>query len=530
MIRNLYNKGLLPKEWNGKKLKKKHLDELADDPEFMKVIEEAKQKFFEGGIVKCIDKEKSKYQEGGLVDVDPYESAYDAVQEEQPDDLSQEEVSPEEDEQSKINKEREMADVTEQKTGYPAQKTSYALRHANEGAKVDKTLKEEYNKITAEYDKARSDWEQKRDDAVWVDFATRMSNGVTEYLNKIAAAEAQIAGKVEIKAPDLGLKDSTLYQDLAKEKPTLESQFEKYKLLKLGKEVQKLDKELGKKPASIKNNLLAAYPEYREKILRLDPEFLEKHGKSLIDNLEKERRQGKSHDHQLELANKGLSKEKRKRIDKIGKAVNELAKKDAGKSGVRDPQSQLINKYTLLLDAERILKTIRSGKLKGTEKVGLELASVLASSLQGGTGATYELIKAIAPASAMQSAKGVYEWISGEPVNSISGPMLDLIEEQVQGQVKFMKDVLDQKREAGLRSLDALMQNIPEKQKKIFRNIYTDTVNTALKSPDYKLRMDESERFNVFDTKVGYEGEKLVKLKGKEGLYRKTDKGYVRVK
>lgn len=48
--RTLYNKGLLPSKWNDKKVKKNRLDDLIDDPNFIKHIDAAKNKYQDGGI------------------------------------------------------------------------------------------------------------------------------------------------------------------------------------------------------------------------------------------------------------------------------------------------------------------------------------------------------------------------------------------------------------------------------------------------------------------------------------------------
>jgi hypothetical protein len=145
------------------------------------------------------------------------------------------------------------------------------------------------------------------------------------------------------------------------------------------------------------------------------------------------------------------SKAKRKETDarhqagvrmKDEKAVRDISEKLAGLKGARSVYAKSLLRETLSRDGLRVIESIRKGKFVPSEQIAEELATVMASTLQGGNQATRDAIHGLIPSTIAGDANSIKQYLMGSPETYLNKEFIQHFEEQLIGQRDYWKENL----------------------------------------------------------------------------------------
>lgn len=512
--KGLYKQGLLPKEWEGKKVKKKDLPKLLENPDFNKLAGSAlyvdnKQrirkvaekngiqlspdqlndmaiKAHNQGVTRTINREllgkeaplanvddylrkvKSRmqpteepaFQEGGLVE-EPYtdyegEHGFDqelpqtvapAAQPIEPV-AAQPPIQPEVEEEEEQDEEgltqTDKGLLSDIEADDQEQQSYKAIKQLD-----DINVQQEYKDILNEY----KDASKTRDKSRKLQVMLKVVESLSKFGAQYAAGGASAAIGAEVKAPTQTYKAPTL-DEMA---PGPDVAAMKMKLATL-KQLQGKQKKASKYSmdaddgASVKarTNIESGFG---IKVPDTWSEHdVETRGHLLVNRTPTDfKLQQAASSKELAGSRIEESKAKRKEMDarhqagirmKDEKAVRDVSEKLAGLKGARSVYAKSLLRETLSEDGLRVIESIRKGKFAPSEQIAEELATVMASTLQGGNQATRDAIRGLIPDTVAGDANSIKQYLTGTPQAYLNKDFLNHFEEQLKGQRDYWKENL----------------------------------------------------------------------------------------
>jgi len=185
------------------------------------------------------------------------------------------------------------------------------------------------------------------------------------------------------------------------------------------------------------------YPDLAPSFKGQPKEILQKYANQFVGRVptvfEKEKLEASQNLRNKELAGRqGRSKDHQKMA--AIKRIEDKADLLSGLKGVRSNYAQNEKRLILAEDGMRIIESVKKGKFLPTKQVGEELATVLASTLQGGNAASQGMVKNLIPETLWGDFKGAKQYLMNKPQSSISHDFLDQFEKQLAGQYDFYKE------------------------------------------------------------------------------------------
>jgi hypothetical protein len=101
-----------------------------------------------------------------------------------------------------------------------------------------------------------------------------------------------------------------------------------------------------------------------------------------------------------------------------------------------------INKVSGIMDGLDTVKGIEEGEFKATKQIGAELGSIIAQVLAPGGSSTAEDRRSLAPESFAADAKGVIQYVTGNPQEAIDSGLLEQLQHMLERERKFWNDRL----------------------------------------------------------------------------------------
>lgn len=266
-VRGLYNRNLLPKVWNGKKVKKRDLPELLLDPEFNKqagaalyednkkiLAKKAKQKGMKlsdqeledlaikshnQGVTRTIKrdllqeeslnpkvqqylekvKSRQNFQDGGFAGINELGALTDA-------DLNRQIL------EDKLNREADLAGKPQfQEGGFVEDPDQFNQEPFEpEVPTLQPGPDTTYQDMMAAFDKEKEQYREEKKRASMIDLMSNITRAFGKYGARRGAAKAQIAGGFEIAAPKVDIKATDLVAGL--KKPDLKEYLQKTQMMK----------------------------------------------------------------------------------------------------------------------------------------------------------------------------------------------------------------------------------------------------------------------------------------------------------
>ena len=229
--RGLYKKGLLPKVWNGKKVKKRDLPSLLLDPEFNK---QAGSALFEDNrniLKKKAIREGIEITDNDLQDLTIKAHNQGVSKTIRRDLMNEEKQNPivqkylEKVRGSVTPEVQQIPDVTENIPAY-----------ADGGTVEEKKYPETYQEMMADLDVRKAQYAEDKRNAEYGDIASGLLGSFGEYGAKKGAADAQAASGMQIKAPEVKIKPTNLVAGL--EVPKLGDYLKQTQMMKTLKSLQ----------------------------------------------------------------------------------------------------------------------------------------------------------------------------------------------------------------------------------------------------------------------------------------------------
>jgi len=135
--------------------------------------------------------------------------------------------------------------------------------------------------------------------------------------------------------------------------------------------------------------------------------------------------------------------------DNVRKSIEKLS----GITGARSNVAKIILGEKLARDGMRVIDQVESGEIVGTEQIAEELATVMASMLQGGNAATREAIHGLIPDTMRGDAYSIKQYIEAKPEPFLNKEFLNHFKHQMKNQSKFWRGELSQAEKAAYNSL-----------------------------------------------------------------------------
>ena len=195
-----------------------------------------------------------------------------------------------------------------------------------------------------------------------------------------------------------------------------------------------------------------------------------------------------------------ISERKLKRRDRHEKVVMDTADKLQGIVGARSVYAKAVLRDSLVRDGLRVIKNIEDGEIVATEQVAEELATVLASALQGGNSATRESINGIIPHTATGSVASIRQYIESNPKTFINSEFLDHFKKQLEGQREFWGEELSNSQKAQYEKLRIIFNKKDSKGGLINKDL-EDMFKRSMSIKNNADRSDQHEKIQKFADK-----------------------------